>query len=455
MRTLLGTRHRQLKNCTFLLIGSTLLLALITSRFLAYSIFNQANLRHVAGHVATGSYQRALNFAPNDPLIRWQKARVELSLNNNNRAAQLLGPLLPYAPQEPLLLVDLLQTLVATDQSSYAIDLYEANQPLPSSPLISDTMALAYTIQGQWATALTLRPTDLYLLSKRWQQQQTLGNFDQLNKLREKLVYFSAAALEPANTHVLQFIDEAIISLLATGIWQRDEAVYSIAYLLWRHHNSPEIEELVQEFYTHYPDDSASQSFKVELIQRRDQLPLLSSAVGINYEQGLPANLVATTRSIAFDRLSGTLSNPFWHWQVWQGKSGQDALFFSGFDGFESASALRIMNLWQRPGKENEASPYAEYSSAEITLAPNTDYTLSLDYKTDQLGKAVAFVALLDYSHTTPYTFVHTELPDTAGQWQKWQVTGRSDTQQTKVRLLLRMLGTGSVWFDQVQLYKS
>lgn len=446
--------HILLKKRGFLWVGILLLLSAFSSRVVAYVLFNQANLARLQGEYAITTYQQALILAPNDFHIRWQMARAALDLNDGIMAAEVIAPLARYASREPSLFADILRTSEAIGQLSQVTDLYEANTTVNRSVMVSDTVALAYIAQGKFEEALVFRPTDLYLTNKLWQWAQSARNLARADTIREQLVYFPPSAIELANERLLKYTGEALLSLLESKVWAREQTVYVIDYFVWQHYRAPEIEQILQRFRNRYPNEPVWQGLATELAQRRAKMPPLDFLLPLNSDEKVNGNLVKSTQLNTFDRLAVGRDDIFWQWGAWLGKGQPDAIFFSGLDPLESYTALRIMSLWHRPARENEAPPYAEYSSKKLMLEPNTDYTLTLRYKSDKLGKAIPFIALLEYSPIPRFTFVHTALPDTAGNWQTWQTSGKSYTEPIKVQLLLRMLGTGSVWFDNVQLIK-
>lgn len=93
--------------------------------------------------------------------------------------------------------------------------------------------------------------------------------------------------------------------------------------------------------------------------------------------------------------------------------------------------------------------------SDKIRLEPNTVYELSVRYKTDaNTGEAIPFLGMLEYVKKPHFIFAHDELPPTHGEWKTWTKTGRSYSEPIDVNVLLRLFGTGTVWFDDVVLRK-
>jgi len=431
-----------------------ILLGVLSPRFVASVLLNQANLAHIQGANAFTLYQRALALAPTNMYIRWQAARAALDVNDNSMASKAIEPLRSFANSNPLLFADVLRIWVANGQSAKVITQYEANRTLNQSLPVSDTVALAYMDQAKFEQALALRPDDLYLGVQLWQRSETATNTTKIANIREKLVYFPPSAINPTNERILQYTSKGILQLLESGVWTRKEAIRAVMYLIWKHSGVTEIEELLRALHTHYSNESTWSDLAAELVQRQVKPSVYNSLSSVDNREKAEKNLVQSTRLNSYDRTMMASGNVYWHWGVWQGKDSRNALFFGGSDPLESSSALRIMNLWQRPINANEVPPYAEYVSEGITLEPDMEYTLALRYKTDKLGEAVAFVALLDYTGVPRFTFVHTPLLATHGDWQTWKMSGKSYVKPITVQLLLRMWGMGSIWFDDVQLVK-
>lgn len=441
------------KRISFWQIGIVLLLSVLFPRLVAYAVLNQAHLAQLQGEGTIMLYEKAMKLAADDVHIRWQTVRASLDANNYVVAAEAIAPINRYALTSSLFFADVLRTLEAIGQSDQVIDLYNTNRELKHSVLVSDTVALAYINQGEFEKAFVLRPTDLYLTNALWQRTQATHDRTKADIIRENLVYFPLSAIDPANKRLLKYTGKAILNLLESKVWTREQAIHIVTYLVWKYYSSPEIEETLQEFHAHYPGDPAWQALSAELLQYRVNTPTIYSLPTSNTTQ-YSRNVVKSTALNTFNSIAVMRNDIFWHWGVWQGKESTSALFITGVDPLESNSTIRIMNLWQRSGGGSEVPSYAEYNSKEITFEANSEYTLTLRYKTDQVGKATAFVGLLEYISSPRFIFTHTALPDTAGSWQFWQISGKSYSEPIKVQLLLRMLGTGSVWFDNVQLVK-
>lgn len=427
----------------------------LPNRLATFALLNYANLFFVRGKNVIWAYQQALFLSPNNAQVRWQVMRAALADDNETLAAQAVAPLLSILKNNPLLFADGLRSLELAGKTSELLTLYENNRDLEHSSLVSDTVALAYIAEGKLDKALVLRPEDLYLNVYLWQYSKMSQKVNLTNPIRSKLKYFSNSAIEPSNVRILSYTAKAILQLYEYGVWSREEVARVIAYLIWKHSDAVEIELLLKTLSMHYPTESIWSDLAVELVQRKEQKSsLVPTRLALNISKA-GNNLVRDTKFNSFNEIARAKGNVFWHWGLWQGKENSDALFMGGTDYFESDSALRLTNLWLRPTQVNTIPPYAEYVSEGIILDPNVEYVLALRYKTDQLGSATAFVALLDYTATPHFVFTHTTLPPTMGDWQVWQTLGKSYTKPVKVQLLVRMSGVGSVWFDDIQLAKA
>lgn len=444
-----------MKKSICLLVIALFLSTFFSTRLIAFTLLNYANLALVRGKNITSAYQQALFLSPNNTQVRWQVMRAALADNNKLLAAQSVGPLIEILNSDPLLFADGLRALELSGKTSELVTLYEGNRHLNHSTIVSDTTALAYIAQGKLDSALILRPDDLYLNTYLWRLSKVARKINLENNIRSKLTYFANNAINPSNERIFQFTTKAILQLYEYRIWSREDVIRVVTYLVWEYSNVSEVESLLKDLKIRHSDDQVWSELATELVQRKRETAQLILKDWIFNTQNVESNLVQDTSFNNLNHVALAKERVFWHWRVWQGKDNSEALFLSGPDLFESTSALRITNLWQRPIEINGIPPYAEYVSEAITLEPDTRYTLTLRYKTDKLGKAIAFVALLDYTAKPQFVFIHTDLPSTMGDWQTWEVSGKSHTKPIKVQLLIRMSGVGSVWFDDVQLAKT
>lgn len=444
-----------MKKSICLLVIALLLPILLSNQLAAFTLLNYANLALIRGKNITSAYQQALFLSPNNTKVRWQVMRAALVDNNKSLAAQSVGPLVEILNSDSLLFADGLRALELNGKTSELVTLYEGNRHLNQSTIVSDTTALAYIAQGKLDSALILRPDDLYLNTYLWRLSKAAQKINLENNIRSKLTYFANNAINPSNERILQYTTKAILQLYEYRIWSREDVIRVVTYLVWKYSNVNEVEFLLENLKIRHSDDPMWSELATELFQRKRKTARLISGDWIFNTQNAENNLVQDTSFNNLNYIALAKENVFWYWRVWQGKDNSEALFLSGPDLFESTSALRITNLWQRPIQINVIPPYAEYVSEAITLERDAQYTLTLRYKTDKLGKAIAFVALLDYTVKPQFVFTHTDLPSTMGDWQRWEVSGKSHTKPIKVQLLIRMSGVGSVWFDDIQLVKT
>jgi len=403
--------------------------------------------------------QRAVVLEPSNPTARWRLARAALSVGDARTSAEMLVPLTESAKRDPLLYLDSLIAFSRNGQSDKVIALYEAAPFLNQIQVVSDVVSLAYLEQGRIGQAFVLRPGDLYANELFWNRARSTGDSTAAGAYSETLAFFPASSVRPEDERLLRFVGKAVQTLIDNGVWQRDLAQRVMAILVWQYPKAPEIEQALMDLSTRYPSEPTWYALLTELHHRQSNLPphtntgqdftALSEELGIgadNFELG--DNLVGSAR---LNRTQAAEKDQ--SWATWGDSDSTLALSFIGLDEGESESALRISTVWRRPVPDGTSPPYAEFQHG-VTLDPNADFVLSFDYKTDGMQEGSALVALMEYTAQPRLIFTHTALPDTAGEWRRWVVVGKSFREPIPLTLILRNWGVGTVWFDNVQLQK-
>jgi hypothetical protein len=143
-------------------------------------------------------------------------------------------------------------------------------------------------------------------------------------------------------------------------------------------------------------------------------------------------------------RLRGDFTR--WHWGAYLGSHGDAAAFYSGYDANESGR-LRIGNMWVIDRKE-DIEPHGDVLSPPVVLKAGARYKFRLAYKTSTIGRPGAYLGFQEYQSVPTYVLVDKFLPDTAGRWMSWESNFVAPDASNELRVILRMSGTGTVWFD-------
>lgn len=437
-----------------LCILAALIILLSVLLFRSRVFLNWGQLLRLQGGTPSQAFSLGLNLAPDDVRIRWQAARFELKAGRFSDASRLLSPLIGQAAGNPLLFADVLQALQGNGQFTEAITLYEKAPALNRSPVVSETMVMAYLDAGQFDKVIAIRPDNLTANFMLWQRARKSSDPGREQQYRNRLERFSLDAIRPARQEMLRHVVNVIPDLIASRIWTCETGLRVYSYLSWQFASAQQVAEAINRGGAKC-DTVENQRLQRESEARRAVI----SAYGVdanktsNGERVAPVNLLESTSDNVFNpALNG--ERAFWGWGAYTGADQNAALFTGGQDAFESDSAVRMTGLWNRATGAEKVPPYAEFVSQSIELDPGAQYELSLRYKTDPNKSATAFVAFLDYSTTPRSMFVHTGLPDTAGQWSNWNVRGVAPSERIGMQVLLRMHGTGNVWFDRVKLVK-
>lgn len=141
-----------------------------------------------------------------------------------------------------------------------------------------------------------------------------------------------------------------------------------------------------------------------------------------------------------------------WNWSVWSGAANgvPDWLGKGDFVGkidrdekHTGETSLRIEGKEATPGSHE--TPRAGYNTGPIELQPNTQYRLSVWYRTEGLTDSKAMVLFLPAPGGA-------NLP-ASQEWKKYEVTFNSGN-NTKFHCYLLNFGVGTVWYDDVSLVK-
>lgn len=344
---------------------------------------------------------------------RWALSRTARQNNNSNLALQILESSISATNRNLPFKRDLILDLINSKEYTQALSLYKTLPQSNNDVRLRDSIAFAYLELGNWREAITVRPDDLYANSRCLTDK--LGcSTEQLKHLK----HFSLPALNPTYPGLLRYIDLAIGDLLSQKQWSPKDKLYAQMYLQWKSQES-------EHFYSD-SNDSVHEVKNDDLVQ----------------------HLFKNSLNSKIDR-----NEIYWYWGRYLGQFDDDALCTGGLDGQESENAVRLMCLWQKNNGLNE-SYYGEFVSPEIALKVNTEYDFVVRYKTDNAGESQAFVALLEYVGTPRVVYVHIVLPRTNGVWQTWSMPFKVDNSEVPVRAVLRIMGNGAVWFDDIKLNK-
>ncbi len=165
---------------------------------------------------------------------------------------------------------------------------------------VNDIIALAYleraknllttgdylSARSDLEASLTLRPSDLYALSKLLDLDTRAGNSQKADIWRDQLIRFTDDALYFPDAHLADFAADAIPQLVSDGIWERSVALNSAALLAWRESSSPGTERLLRRLAVYYPTEPEWNYLLGEAYQRQGRL----TDAYVKYQQALAAD---------------------------------------------------------------------------------------------------------------------------------------------------------------------
>lgn len=288
-----------IKKTVFWLVLLMLLLTLGTSRardLLARIYLNKGAIVCIQGATpgprsqsailnAVQSFQTALRIDSRSVEARWRLGHAFVRLGDYSAAVQVLDPLVVEGQSHPLIYADLLNAFSLAGLHGDVIELYEGLRPpgIENSKALNDKVALAYLERARRALfrsnqqeaigcirkASALRPNDLFANYHLWRESHRLNRPKEEAQTKDELMHFSLDSIDPNEGRLLPYVTQVIPELLQQGVWERDQAVRSVAFLVWRCYSSPEVLKLMETLHDSYPSEADWLFYLGELYHRR------------------------------------------------------------------------------------------------------------------------------------------------------------------------------------------
>lgn len=220
-------------------------------------------------------FHRATNLTDSTQ-ARWGGLRIALISGDCYLAAHLADGLLTNSDKSnPLLFEDILTAYDCSKQYSKLRTVYTSTPKPLSSDYLNDSIALAFLEDDcpeSLYTVLSLRPNDLSANYRLWERANRSGEQQQAREVQRLLTYFPLQALTPQHPGLLQHTLEVIPKLLQQGIWQRDQTLNVVSYLVWQCPEHPAVEHLIEMLAETYPTEPEWLQALAELHHRRGDL---------------------------------------------------------------------------------------------------------------------------------------------------------------------------------------
>lgn len=149
-----------------------------------------------------------------------------------------------------------------------------------------------------------------------------------------------------------------------------------------------------------------------------------------------------------------------WNVGIWDGHQHDRAAFYVGLDDRStkgSVSAL-LAGLWRVSTEVSSA--YAEIRGPAVQIPARSAYAVSFFYQTESLQgwvflwDGLADLVTIEYEQESGDLASGKLLPGTGGGWKQVVAIGyNAAPQSVRIVPVLRLWGTGSVWFDDVQVH--
>jgi len=180
--------------------------------------------------------QKALLWDPDDVQARRLLARGYLSQGTPEAALAVLQEAVCIRPEALALHLELGDVYDALGQSKLALEAYEKGRiGSRSLPAAANCLKLAEAnlqhpdYGGEktitfWYRALDLDPTNLYVLTRLYDVHLALGDQAQVAQYAESLQALEPCEVSlPLDTRLAAYQGEALVSLVESGFWERDE----------------------------------------------------------------------------------------------------------------------------------------------------------------------------------------------------------------------------------------
>ena len=433
------------------------------------------------GAQATSLLDQAVLLDGHDDTTRWASARVAIAAGDANREVLMLQPMVRRIEADPLVYETWLVGLSVTGRASEVQRWYGATGAGWHTGAMSDTLALTYLDTARpfvemndrntaipfLLQVLRFRPADLYAnwCLSRWAEQD--GDNRRAANYRRQLEWFPIEAVAPANERLLEYVGEAIPALLEARIWDKEETVRVVSFLVWQAPEAEAVRRLLETLAIRYPSKPIWSDLLGEMDRRRESSRSISQPVlddrqvPVELLGTAPANPTLGPNLVQQGDFEGHTGG---HWQGWAvadyatGRTTAEpsGTFVAGADPLDAMMgglSARIEGLWVRdvtdPGVFGLVTQdQGRYGSYAIAILPQQTYLISGLYRTRNSSECVLIslgnpqVGLLDE-----------RLPATAGVWRRFVLTGcHTDASAQQMQLLLRLCGTGSVWFDDISV---
>jgi tetratricopeptide (TPR) repeat protein len=247
--------------------------------------------------------RRAVALDGDNLAARWELGRAALSVGDAELAANALGELAGELEHNPLLYGDVLMALSYGERPEEVTSLYESLPPPQRTQVISDVVALAYLDLvaggqgdketggqgevGHWFERVNaLRPSDLYANHYLWRRAQESGDLSSARVYGATLADFPLEAIHPVDARLLDYAAEVIPALFREGLWDREQTLNVISFLVWQHSEAVGVERLLERLVERYPSEPDWSFYLAELYHRRGDLGQAQAA----YQQVLAAD---------------------------------------------------------------------------------------------------------------------------------------------------------------------
>ncbi len=409
--------------------------------------------------------ERAAAINGGDRVLPWQLGRLALASGEVEEAANWLAPLAVEQQTNVLLDLDRLAALSLAGRYEEVLT-SGLRQSLPdqllSRPVRAaiDRQAIGLLQEGEpdaLERARVLRPDDLYVNFRLWEQAQSIGNAAATETYRQAIVRFAREAVDPADEGVLDYVASVVPELRINSLWDREQTRRVMAYLVWQHPHAMGVERLLSTLTASYPDEAEWGTYLAELHERQAGPVRGTVSIPPLYDEQAERQFAAEQLGVSVDQIelgpemvnngrfeAWTAARPTgWRFYQYVGNVEADGLYLSGQEALgPNRWAARLDTL--RGGSLNDGTvTFGEYIGQEFSVI-DQPYVVSLVYRSQSnQGSIVLFVS--EYFRSGGAVLLNQGLPDTGGQWQLVQFMIAAPSGQISVYPVLRNWGIGQV----------
>lgn len=410
--------------------------------------------------------ERAAALDGGDRVAHWQLGRIALAAGEVEEAADWLAPL--AAKQQPNVLLNLDRLAALSLAGRFDEVLTSGIRPAIPDQLLSRPVRAAIDRQAMdlvqhggpdaLEMARVLRPDDLYVNFRLWEQARSVGDAAATETYREAIVRFAREAIDPADEGVLDYVARVVPALRANGLWDREQTRRVMAYLVWQHSSAVGVEQLLKTLAAYYANEAEWGTYLAELHERQ-----AGAAAGIIndfplYDERAERQFAAEQLGVSTAQIelgpelvyngqfeTWTETRPTgWRFYQYVGNIAADGLYLTGQETIGPNQWAARLDAVRGGSLIDGTLTFGEYIGREFSVNSTQSYLVSLVYHSQSQQGGIALI-VGEYFRSDGIVLLNQGLPNTGGQWRLEQFIIAAPVDQLAVYPVLRNWGIGQM----------